>query len=197
MGNNLHTSILLIQAKRFKHIIRQNSYEKGRKVNMNEVCARAHVCMGVWVALFLKSKKHPLASRSKSVCVCVCVVLHSPGEIEQNEKTKWNSLFNRYTLPPHTHACMHTPCPEPPTPGRWPRFCYPINDPDSMWGSTHTIWATRHWSLDITSLKTSECIFIFTVMQLVQSTVKWKRKLSVNDCMGWSQVFPVSPLQCV
>ncbi len=82
MGNNLHTSILLIQAKRFKHIIRQNSYEKGRKVNMNEVCAR--VCMGVWVALFLKSKKHPLASRSKSVCVCVCVVLHLPGEIEQN-----------------------------------------------------------------------------------------------------------------
>ncbi len=82
MGNNLHTSILLIQAKRFKHIIRQNSYEKGRKVNMNEVCAR--VCMGVGVTLFLKSKKHPLASRSKSVCVCVCVVLHSPGEIEQN-----------------------------------------------------------------------------------------------------------------
>ncbi len=97
-----------------------------------------HVYMGVGVALFLKSKKHPLASRSKSVCVCVCVVLHSPGEIEQNEKTKWNSLFNRYTLPPHTHACMHTPCPEPPTPGCWPRFCYPLNDPDSMWGSTHT-----------------------------------------------------------
>lgn len=23
---------------------------------------------------------------------------------------------------------------------------------------THTIWATRHWSLDITSLKTSECV---------------------------------------
>ncbi len=38
-------------------------------------------------------------------------------------------------------------------------------------------------------------IFIFTVMQLVQNTVNESESWSVNDSTGWSQVFPVSPLQ--
>lgn len=107
---------------------------------------------------------------------------------------------SRYTLPPHTR--MQTPCPEPPTPGCCPLFCYSLNDPDSKW--SNTIWATRHWSLDITSSKISKhvtplhyinlfSVFIYTVMQL---RILWNESesWSVNDSAGWSQDFPVSPL---
>jgi len=90
---------------------------------------------------------------------------------------------SRYTLPPHTR--MQTPCPEPPTPGCCPLFCYSLNDPDSKWSSTHTElgplvigrWTSpARKSLNMSLSYTILYWFsLFTVMQ--QNSVKWKRKL--------------------
>ncbi len=118
---------------------------------------------------------------------------------------------SRYTLPPHTHthACMHAhPLPWTPNTRLLATLLLPSKwSWQQMRQHTHTIWATRHWLLDITSLKTSECVTQLYYINFfpVSSSLQWcnwfrilwneSESWSVNDSTGWSQVFPVSPLQ--